>query len=178
MGTPSRRDIVIANLPLLDTLDLQLVLDGFRDEIDCLIHTCWACGRVYTKPNYPNRVHVIARSKGGPDVPSNYWFLCERCHMDQPDGMDVATQIPIQCTMFGDVKTTYCPLLMSVDGATMDDVGEWCDSVGRDGIKALVHAGSSARAGAVNGWANAVWNLRRAFAEWLKTRCRDGDWQL
>jgi HNH endonuclease len=51
---------------------------------------CWACG-ILGKPRDPShleRCHIIPRSLGGEDIPSNYVILCRNCHMEAPDVVD------------------------------------------------------------------------------------------
>lgn len=42
---------------------------------------CWNCG----SPKDLTRCHIIARSLGGQDVPSNYVVLCRKCHEEAPN---------------------------------------------------------------------------------------------
>lgn len=44
----------------------------------------WRCG---CERNL-ERCHIIPRSLGGEDVPSNYVLLCKRCHLDNPNVAD------------------------------------------------------------------------------------------
>ena len=45
---------------------------------------CWRCGY---KRNL-ERCHIIPKSLGGKDVPSNYVLLCRRCHLENPNVAD------------------------------------------------------------------------------------------
>ena len=47
---------------------------------------CWRCAE--NKRGKIQRCHIIAQAAGGPDVPSNYVLLCERCHKAAPDCPD------------------------------------------------------------------------------------------
>lgn len=42
---------------------------------------CWNCG----SPKDLTRCHIVARSLGGEDTPSNYVILCRRCHEEAPN---------------------------------------------------------------------------------------------
>lgn len=42
---------------------------------------CWNCG----SPKDLTRCHIVARSLGGQDVPSNYVVLCRKCHEEAPN---------------------------------------------------------------------------------------------
>ena len=45
---------------------------------------CWRCGY---KRNL-ERCHIIPKSLGGKDVPSNYVLICRRCHLENPNVAD------------------------------------------------------------------------------------------
>ena len=45
---------------------------------------CWNCG----SPKELTRCHIVPRSLGGEDVPSNYVLLCRRCHEQAPNVKD------------------------------------------------------------------------------------------
>lgn len=45
------------------------------------LERCWRCGSERSL----ERCHIIPRSLGGEDVPSNYVLLCERCHLENPN---------------------------------------------------------------------------------------------
>lgn len=49
---------------------------------DDALHCCWRCG----KKTDTQRCHIIQAAEpfNGPDVPSNYVLLCERCHHEAP----------------------------------------------------------------------------------------------
>jgi hypothetical protein len=51
---------------------------------------CWACGIDNIEPQ---RAHIVARSNGGSDDPTNFFLLCGRCHKRQPDAATQETQI-------------------------------------------------------------------------------------
>lgn len=42
---------------------------------------CWNCG----SPKDLTRCHIVARSLGGQDIPSNYVILCRKCHEEAPN---------------------------------------------------------------------------------------------
>ena len=48
------------------------------------LERCWRCGY---KRNL-ERCHIIPKSLGGKDVPSNYVLLCRRCHLENPNVAD------------------------------------------------------------------------------------------
>ena len=45
------------------------------------LERCWRCGSKWPL----ERCHIIPRSLGGEDVPSNYALLCQRCHLENPN---------------------------------------------------------------------------------------------
>lgn len=45
---------------------------------------CWNCG----SPKDLTRCHIVARSLGGQDIPSNYVVLCRKCHEEAPNVED------------------------------------------------------------------------------------------
>lgn len=45
---------------------------------------CWNCG----SPKELTRCHIVARSIGGQDTPSNFVVLCRRCHEEAPNVSD------------------------------------------------------------------------------------------
>lgn len=45
---------------------------------------CWRC-RVKKRLD---RCHIVARSLGGEDMPSNYVLLCKHCHFESPNIVD------------------------------------------------------------------------------------------
>lgn len=48
------------------------------------LERCWRCGSKRSL----ERCHIIPRSLGGEDVPSNYVLLCKRCHLENPNVYD------------------------------------------------------------------------------------------
>lgn len=59
---------------------------------------CWACGalpfyspdtekieKLWNQDHHLNRAHILARSKGGEDIPANLFLLCPNCHQESPD---------------------------------------------------------------------------------------------
>lgn len=54
---------------------------------------CWGCWRPL-KGRRQERAHIRARAGGGDNNdPLNYFLLCKNCHLDQPDGLDMETQL-------------------------------------------------------------------------------------
>ena len=45
------------------------------------LERCWRCGSERSL----ERCHIIPRSLGGEDIPSNYVLLCKRCHLENPN---------------------------------------------------------------------------------------------
>lgn len=77
--------------------DEAVKIIDFSDEI-----TCWACGILpYETADYDDikalwnhdhlldRAHILARSKGGEDIPSNLFLLCPNCHAEAPDTINL-----------------------------------------------------------------------------------------
>lgn len=66
---------------------------------------CWRCG---CKRGL-QRCHIVPRSLGGEDVPSNFVLLCSRCHLDNPNVADPeimwdwlhAYKVPLYDTFWG-----------------------------------------------------------------------------
>jgi len=65
----------------------------FPDKI-----VCWACGVLpyetadteklevlWNRDRLLDRAHILARSKGGKDIPSNLFLLCPNCHAESSD---------------------------------------------------------------------------------------------
>ena len=48
------------------------------------LERCWRCGSKRSL----ERCHIIPRSLGGKDIPSNYVLLCKRCHLENPNVYD------------------------------------------------------------------------------------------
>lgn len=48
------------------------------------LERCWRCGSKRSL----ERCHIIPRSLGGEDIPSNYVLLCKRCHLENPNVYD------------------------------------------------------------------------------------------
>lgn len=93
MGWPSRRiqrpskaAIVIANADLLRIRALRAETD---DDGSYAATHCWAC---YAE-SCVERCHVIPHRLGGPNVPENYWLLCNICHNAQPDDGTLEAQL-------------------------------------------------------------------------------------
>lgn len=73
---PAYSHVVQAQIILVRELDLDVLFAA---------KTCWACRYLFVSEN-PERAHIIARSHGGSDHPSNFFLLCGTCHRNQPDG--------------------------------------------------------------------------------------------
>ena len=54
-------------------------------EIEHELHRCWCCGRDSKRLQ---KCHIVARSLGGLDTPSNIVPLCSRCHDKAPNALD------------------------------------------------------------------------------------------
>lgn len=48
------------------------------------LERCWRCGSKRSL----ERCHIIPRSLGGEDIPSNYVLLCKRCHLENSNVYD------------------------------------------------------------------------------------------
>ena len=84
----SHSDIVLANLQLCKRL--PNLIDERPINVYAFSRICWACG--VELPGLTARCHIVANSKGGQDVPTNYFLLCEACHEDQPDAASRESQ--------------------------------------------------------------------------------------
>jgi hypothetical protein len=83
---PTHWQIAKANAGLL--WDLGFGLDEARQ-------TCWSCcaeGDGAPGLGWLQRAHVVAKSAGGGNDPSNFFLLCGQCHREQPDGAPRAAQ--------------------------------------------------------------------------------------
>ena len=73
--------------------DEAVKIIDFPDEI-----VCWGCGALpyrsseskslaalWNQDHQLDRAHILARSKGGEDIPSNLFLLCPDCHAESPD---------------------------------------------------------------------------------------------
>jgi len=57
---------------------------GYGVDASEMSSRCWRCG--YERVT--ERCHVIRKSLGGPDIPSNYRLLCNDCHHEAPNVND------------------------------------------------------------------------------------------
>ena len=57
---------------------------GYGVDASEMSSRCWRCG--YERET--ERCHVIPKSLGGPDIPSNYRLLCSDCHHEAPNVND------------------------------------------------------------------------------------------
>lgn len=57
---------------------------GYGVDASEMSSRCWRCG--YERET--ERCHVIPKSLGGPDIPSNYRLLCHDCHHEAPNVND------------------------------------------------------------------------------------------
>ena len=48
------------------------------------LERCWRCG----SKSSLERCHIVPRSLGGEDIPSNFVLLCKRCHVENPNIAD------------------------------------------------------------------------------------------
>lgn len=53
------------------------------DAVDMATH-CWRCA--YERET--EKCHVVPKSRGGEDLPSNYRLLCQDCHLENPNVKD------------------------------------------------------------------------------------------
>lgn len=73
--------------------DEAVKIIDFPDEI-----LCWGCGCLpyiaadseeievlWNQDHLLDRAHILAKSKGGEDIPSNLFLLCPNCHAESPD---------------------------------------------------------------------------------------------
>ena len=93
---------------------------------------CWRCGR----DSKLQQCHIVPRSIGGSDEPSNMVALCSRCHDEAPD---VASPEMLwmwikstRATFHGDIWSQRI-----FDGMRKQDL-EYLASVGEDGVKGLM----------------------------------------
>lgn len=54
------------------------------------LERCWRCSRQGTVDKALQRCHIVPRSIGGEDVPSNYVMLCRWCHDQAPNVPDAS----------------------------------------------------------------------------------------
>jgi hypothetical protein len=79
-NTPSREQIVDANIEFI------LRLPNVHGDISIASSICWACG--IDCDGTPTRAHIVAHCHGGSTDPTNFYLLCDHCHLEQPDGAD------------------------------------------------------------------------------------------
>ncbi len=73
--------------------DEAVKITDFPDEI-----FCWACEALpyviadsdniktlWNHDHFLDKAHILAKSKGGEDTPSNLFLLCPNCHVEAPD---------------------------------------------------------------------------------------------
>lgn len=183
---PTHGQIVEANLDLLVTLPNLQPFDP-EDPWDCVDvqRTCWACGtwsgrsdrsgRANKSPKM-TRSHVVARSRGGSDAPSNFFLLCDVCHAEQPDGMPRESQVE-WLRRREDWLTSYSKLIAellsrvqaSVPDASPEDFREW--QVQRhEEVTAMAPIAYRNAAGFRNGRAQYEWMLKSDFRTWMAAR--------
>lgn len=66
----------------LDNIPVEEIYLNF-DWCDCK-DRCWNCAKSF-KYSKPDRCHIIPKSLGGLDTPSNFVILCKECHQTSPD---------------------------------------------------------------------------------------------
>ena len=54
------------------------------------LERCWRCSRQTKRAKAMQRCHIVPRSIGGEDIPSNYVMLCRWCHDAAPNVPDAA----------------------------------------------------------------------------------------
>ncbi len=169
-------DIVRANFCLLETLpnvDYEKVEAGDLDaEVRRLQRTCWGCGFETVDKGF-TRAHVIARSDGGLDEPSNFFLLCDVCHREQPDGMPRS----IQEEWLRKREDFFSRSMSLINGwldeilaisveVTRTDIQKWQEGVGVEKILSVIHEGYRSAAGWENGRVNARAAFVGSFREW------------
>jgi hypothetical protein len=86
---PTVEKIVNANTGLVSRL-------GNLWGPDEATRACWACGALRGHGMGMARrifkAHVVAHRHYGDCSPANFFLLCEKCHAEQPDGVDRASQ--------------------------------------------------------------------------------------
>ena len=75
-------DIVNFWSKIIDDKDLNINWDEDSHKV------CWSCG-VEPGGGSLNRCHIIPKSLGGEDLPSNMVLLCVQCHRENPNIKDV-----------------------------------------------------------------------------------------
>lgn len=97
---------------------------------------CWRCGR----DSRLQQCHIVPRSMGGSDEPSNMVALCSRCHDEAPDVASPEMMwmwIKSTCATFhGDIWPQRV-----FDGMRKQDI-EYLASIGKEGIDDLVREAS------------------------------------
>jgi len=66
------------------------------------LERCWRCSRKGRRGKALQRCHIVPRSIGGQDVPSNYVLLCRWCH-------DEAPNVPDASYMWQWIRETHAP---------------------------------------------------------------------
>jgi len=79
---PSFSNIVVAQRDIIYSLDIP---------INSAEKTCWSCKKYFS--SNLEKAHIVAFSKGGSNLPDNYFLLCHNCHTNQPDGAPPDYQI-------------------------------------------------------------------------------------
>lgn len=172
---PQHNMIVRANLPLLQTLpNIDPPKEPATDnDIRELERTCWACGH-FSSEHKATRAHVVARSRGGTDDPSNYFLLCDVCHEEQPDGL--SRELQEQWLKNRDdwfkryyelINELFEDMTKTQNGISREHINQWmCDS-GSKYIVSLIQQGYKSAAGFKNGRANCFMLFRQDFTQWL-----------
>ena len=93
---------------------------------------CWRCGRDSTL----QQCHIVPRSMGGSDEPSNMVALCSRCHDEAPD---VASSEMMWMWVKSTRATFHCDIWARriFDGMRKQDI-EYLAQVGEDGVNDIM----------------------------------------
>lgn len=162
-------DIVLANLQLLYKCEKLNVDDPItQSEISRLTKTCWACGA--EKKTVMVRAHVEAKSAGGEDTPSNYFLLCDVCHVEQPDGLsrEIQEEWLIESeNWFVRIFKVWTQYMTELKQKYGGDVEQYV-SARHLTIKKLAKEGYASAAGWQNGRHNFFALVKKDYIEWNK----------
>lgn len=59
----------------------------FDNIAECSLgeYFCWGCGVPCNKVSYLEKAHIVPKTLGGKNEPSNFFLLCKGCHEESPD---------------------------------------------------------------------------------------------
>lgn len=139
--------------------------------IETALTSCWACG-AEGGPLYS--AHVLAFSRGGDEHPSNLIRLCALCHEDQPDALDLMTQLlwlvtrPTYDVLIDRILQDVMPAIRMVfreRGVSPEVQRAWLDEALRDVKSPPVPTTTM-----INARANVRWSRVQRIVEWLEAR--------